>query len=160
MNDIVIAGCPPQSAGEILPWHLAELYDYIKQHVISCPDNQDQLIERTKELYWEILPSVNGEESYNSLSLVIPPIQSIADQIDTENVEAIFVTAIENGFSEEDSDNLIALYAHDIGCALDTYIGEILWSIGFPINDKKSISRPLFRSPFQPGQLFFNFKEV
>ena len=87
----------------------------------------------------------------------MPPVQSIADQIDTENIEAIYVTCIENGYSDDGSDDLIALYSHDIGCALDTYVGEILWSMGFPVNERPIVSRPVFRSPFQPGQLFFNF---
>ena len=163
MNSIALYEFPVINH-EILPSYLAEFYDYLKTRVISCPDNNEQLIERTKELYWEIFCEINEDEpEHNSITVMIPSVQIISDRIDDENLDSISSSCQDAGFSEDDADVISALYCHDIGWMIDTYVGEILWAKGFSANGSADIdkkSRLILRSPFQSGQRFFNFKEV
>lgn len=142
--------------------HAASIYSYIKQHVICCEDNHEQLVGRINEVYFELLDS-NSWQAENNSVLVLPTVQQVAEIIDEENMSAIDTCCNEAGLSVEETDHIMAIYCHEIACVLDSWVNETLWAIGLPLRYRSSPQekvRFVFGQEFHPDQIKFDFWEV
>lgn len=98
----------------------ADSYHYLVQNTLYSAFNRTALRARTIEVYKDIL---NGEGTE-------PSVYDIMEVIDEENVEIIATFYSGFKWGEEDIDNVIAHYKHNIGCMLDEWITEILQGEG------------------------------
>lgn len=99
----------------------SDTYFYLTQNVIYSGFNKIMLRNRVKEVYKDMLMANDNE---------VPELYDVVDAIDEENVAILY--AFYNGYNwdDEEIENIIAHYKHNIACMLDDYITEIFQDEG------------------------------
>ena len=117
----------------VLQGDAACFYNYLKKQVLSCKENVEQLRERVREVYYDMVSEINRPYEYSSFPIMnVPSVEHISGQINDENMSAIELSCSENGFSLHDCDEILSIYCHEIGCVIDDFVAEILWEYNFP----------------------------
>jgi len=94
-------------------------YEYLLDNVLYSKKNPVKLRERVRELYYDLLEFSDT-----------PDIYRMAEMIDDENI-FIIIEFYKDKYTEEEIDNVIASYDHNVACMLDEWIYEILQDWGY-----------------------------
>lgn len=100
-------------------------YQYLVEHVLYTGFNKAKLKARLREIYYDMMASQSEDRGED------PDLYEIVEAVDEENMAILLSFYMQLGWREEEIDNVVGHYWHDIGCMLDDWVEEILREEGY-----------------------------
>lgn len=139
-------------------------FDRLVNNILASKYTPDLMRERVHEIYFDLLsasPSLlkfGDGNQYSAYDMgLVPSVEDIAQIIDDENTQIIASYFKQYDLSEQEIDNILAKYFHEIGSSIDLWTEDILRSCNYAYTGSAygamfSSDRSQWVVKLQPGQ--------
>lgn len=121
------------------PDFIKKSYNHLVRKVIASKYTPEILKDRVQEIYFELvnkgarLIGSGMSDVYEMFDANnVPDLQEIAEIINDENIEIISIFYRDYALAEEEIDNVLAKYNHEIGSSIDLWVEDILRLYNYP----------------------------